>query len=77
MIVEYMYELGGRPQFLIVEENLDSSKFPEWVRNIVASGNVVRHLKSVPDKTSEKDKRFFNTHGYLEFVRFEKEYDES
>lgn len=73
MIAEYTYKLGGRPQFLYVDESFDSSKFPEWIQKIIASGKKIEHHRTVTAKVSAAEKDSLAANGYLEIVRFEKE----
>ena len=73
MISEYAYELGGPPQFLYVDESFDSAKFPEWIQQIIASGEKIERHRSVREKVSKADNDYLATNGYLEIVRFEKE----
>lgn len=73
MIAEYTYKLGGRPQFLYVDESFDDSKFPEWIQQIIASGKKIERHRTVNAKVSKADKDFLATNGYLEIVRVENE----
>ena len=73
MIAEYTYELGGRSQFLYVDENFDDSKFPEWIHKIIDSAKKIEHHRNVTAKVSAEEKDFLAANGYLEIVRFEKE----
>ena len=73
MIAEYTYKLGGQPQFLYVDESFDSSKFPEWIQQIIASGKKIRHHRTVKARVNKAEEDFLATNGYLEIVRLEKE----
>ena len=73
MIAEYTYELGGRSQFLYVDENFDDSKFPEWIHKIIDSGKKIERHRTVRAKVSKADKDYLATNGYLEIVKIEEE----
>ncbi len=68
-----MYEVGGRPQYLYVDEAFDRSQFPEWIKTIIATGKQVGRRKPCEVGLQSKDKERFKKNGYLELCRMEKE----